>query len=205
MSAALAGCHVKHGASRQNPVSPAPSSTTTPTTEPVPTRVAETESEPTSAPVTTAAPSPQVVDSSRPTPPPASDTLKDVLPPKKPFIAAGQWFKSGPDQPTVLLKQFARNDSPVPLSLYDRQPIYAIQDFNLRLTLSASEVRQRLGPPAQLADYDQMWLVYRLSNGRELWLRFTDPEPTRLLYADVVSQAEDGYIRRRIFSYDGTQ
>ena len=125
--------------------------------------------------------------------------------PEKPFFAPSAWFKLAPDQPTVLLQQHARSDSPVPLSLYDRQPVHAVEDFKLRQTLSAEEVQRRLGPPAQLADYDEPWFVYRLSNGRELWLCFTQPDPTRLLYADVIWHVEDGYTRRRIFSYDGTR
>jgi hypothetical protein len=172
-----------------------------PTTETVPTKTAE-------APAPAPAPAPpasrEVVDSSKPTPTPSA-SLSGVLPPKKPFIAPGSWFKTHPDQPTVMLQEHARSDSPVPLELYDRQPQYAIADFNLRQTLSATELQRRLGPPTALADYSDPWVVYRLSNGRELWLHFTQPEATRLLYADVISHAEDGYMRRRVFSYDGTQ
>jgi hypothetical protein len=201
---AVAGCHVRQSNSNSGTTSPQPSSTTMPATQAAPSAVAD------SSTPETAPPPPQVVDSSKPTPPTppsasSADTLKNVVPPKKPFVATGGWFKTKPDEPSVLLQQHARSDSPVPLSLYDRQPMYALEQFNLRQTLSADEVQKRLGPPAQLADYSDPWLVYRLSNGRELWLHFAQPAGTRLLYADVISHAEDGYIRRRIFSYDGTQ
>lgn len=123
---------------------------------------------------------------------------------KKPFIAVRNPLKRDA-QPSVLLLQHARTDSPVPLVLYAKQPVHDVAEFKLRPTLSAGEVQQRLGPPAQLADYSEPWMIYRLGEACELWLRFDEPGAARLLYADVIGPAEDGYRRTRVFAYDGSR
>jgi hypothetical protein len=173
-----AGCHIGHAKSpaHNTPVSPAQ-----PTTQPAtaPTRLAQQQ---------TAQP----------------NVNSNVTPPPKPFIAVSNPFEWKP-APSVLLQQHARSDSPVPLSLYPKQPTHALEEFNLRSTLSADEVQKRLGPPAQLADYSSTWFVYRLHDNRELWLHFAQPDNTRLLYADVIWAVEDGYSRERVFAYDGSR
>lgn len=121
----------------------------------------------------------------------------------KPFIAAPQIIARElhpAAKPTILLALHARSDSPVPLQEYARQPVHSVSDFHLRPALSAAEVRYRLGPPAQLADYSTPWFVYRLHGGRELWLHFAQPFNDTLVAADVVGPVEDGYTRNRVFS-----
>ena len=137
--------------------------------------------------------------------PPAVDPNAGVVA-HKPFIAVSRWFGHKPSpgaQPSVLLQQHARSDSPVPLSDYSKQPTYALASFPLRASLSAAELSRRLGPPAQLADYASPWYVYRLGGGQELWLHFAQPDEQTLLAADVIRSAEDGYTRNRVFSLFG--
>jgi hypothetical protein len=88
----------------------------------------------------------------------------------------------------------------VALSEYAKQKAYPLAAFPLRASLSADELQRRLGPPAQLADYSDMWFVYRLTHGKEIWLHFSQPDNLRLTAADIVHPQEDGYTRDRIFS-----
>jgi hypothetical protein len=123
---------------------------------------------------------------------------------QKPFIA---WphpsaKAAATAQPSVLLQEHARTDSPVPLSEYAKQKVFKLADFKLGPNLSAYDLQERLGWPAQLADYSDPWFVYRLSRGRELWLLFSQPDNARLLAADEIIPVEDGYTRKRVFSVD---
>jgi hypothetical protein len=179
-TALVAGCHVHHKGTTSNSGTPAPVSP------------AEPSSQPTTSPTRMA------------TPAPANPANSDVNPPKKPFIAVSNPF-AWPAAPSVLLQQHARRDSPVPLSQYPKQPTHDLSEFHLSNTLSADDLQRRLGPPAQLADYDDVWFVYRLHDNRELWLHFAQPNNTRLLYADVIWHVEDGYSRDRVFAYDGSK
>jgi hypothetical protein len=124
---------------------------------------------------------------------------------KKPFIAMPHPFTPEGAQPSLLLRQHARTDSPVPLLEFSKQKAFSISAFDLRSSLSAYELEQKMGPPAQLADYSDPWLVYRLNNGKELWLHFSQPDNLQLLAADIVHGQEDGYTRDRVFSADGTR
>ena len=124
--------------------------------------------------------------------------LTGVKPPPKPFIAKPKF--AGEDQPSILLKVHARSDSPVPLDQYAKQKTYALSAFNLNTDLSAAQVQQKFGPPAQWADYSDLWIVYRLDGNRELWLHFAPPDNRGLLAADVVGSMEDGYTRDRVFT-----
>jgi hypothetical protein len=123
---------------------------------------------------------------------------------KKPFIAKPHWltFATKPATPSVLLQQHARTDSPIPLSEYSNQAVHSLASFNLRANLSAAEVQNNIGAPAQLADYSSPWFVYRLAHGRELWLHFSQPDNARLLAADEIIPVEDGYTRKSVFSID---
>jgi hypothetical protein len=123
----------------------------------------------------------------------------------KPFIAIPHPFAPAEGQPSILLQLHARTDSPVPLLEYGKQKTYSLSAFDLRPSLSAEELEKRLGPPAQLADYADPWVVYRLNYGKELWLHFSQPNNVGLLAADIVLSKEDGYTRDRIFSVDGTR
>lgn len=116
----------------------------------------------------------------------------------KPFIAVNNPFHPA-GSPTTLLAEHARSDSPVPLSEYAKQQTFTIGSFDLRRSLSAADVRRRLGPPAAVADYADMWTVYRLTGGRELWLHFSHPDQLALRSADVINPTEDGYTRTRVF------
>jgi hypothetical protein len=102
-------------------------------------------------------------------------------------------------RPSTLLLEHADSDSPVPLSEFAKQPIHSIADFHLSADLSADDVQKRLGPPAQVADNDDPWLVYRVWCNAELWLHFTGPAKDHLEAADMVRGAEDGYVRERVF------
>jgi len=121
---------------------------------------------------------------------------------KKPFIALPNLPFTQPAQPTVLLVQHARSDSPIPLSQYSKQQVHSLDSFDLRASLSADELQKHLGLPAQLADYSNPWFVYRLAGGRELWLNFSQPDNAHLLAADEIIPVEDGYTRKRLFSID---
>ena len=140
----------------------------------------------------------------RPAPPPGPNA---GVVRQKPFIAFGSARSSQSKSaavddsitPTVLLQMHARGDGPVPLSQYGRQPVRTLSAFPLRADLSADRLASKLGPPAAWADYGDAWYVYRLTNGRELWLYFSPPDHNRLLAADVVGRVEDGYTRERVF------
>jgi hypothetical protein len=125
-----------------------------------------------------------------------------VTPKSKPFIALPTLPAAYGVHPSTLLLEHADPDSPVPLTDYAKQPEHSLSAFHLRAKLSAAELEQKLGPPAQLADNDDPWLVYRLDFKRELWLHFTGPAMEQLDAADVVRGAEDGYVRDRVFSAD---
>jgi hypothetical protein len=130
-------------------------------------------------------------------------TATGATPKPKPFIALPRVITQLPaGSPSTLLREHAVAESPVPLSEYGNQPIHTISDFNLRSNLSVTEVEKKLGEPAQLADNEDPWLVYRLSFNRELWLHFTGPLMDHLDAADVIRGAEDGYTRDRVFSAD---
>jgi len=118
----------------------------------------------------------------------------------KPFIALPHPFAAAESRPSLLLQLHARTDSPVPLSEFARQKVYPLSAFALREDLSAIELQNRLGPPAQMADYSDPWFIYRLTHGKELWLHFSQPDNLRLQAADIVRGQEDGYTRDRIFS-----
>lgn len=125
--------------------------------------------------------------------------VPDVTPKPKPFIALPKPAPVFAARPSTLLLEHAVADSPVPLSEFANQPVHSVGDFHLRAELSAAEVQRALGPPAQLADNDDPWFVYRLNFGRELWLHFTGPLLDHLDAADVIRGAEDGYVRDRVF------
>jgi hypothetical protein len=178
----LTGCHV-HQQDATQPLSPA----TEPTTGP--SRLAETPPAPAPTSPPNAAPAPAV-----------ATVAASSAPPQKPFIAFSNPFAPEPAKPSVLLLAHARSDSPVPLSLYPKQPVHALSEFGLEFHMSADDVVARFGQPAQLANYGYEWVVYRLDDNRELWLHFTEPNHAFLLAADVVGAAEDGYTRNRIFT-----
>jgi hypothetical protein len=117
----------------------------------------------------------------------------------KPFIALPKVVRSAAARPSTLLLEHASPDSPVPLSEYGRQPTFSTADFHLRSDLTAADVERRLGPPAQIADNDDPWLVYRLKGNREIWLHFAGSDPDHLLAADVIRGVEDGYAREQVF------
>ena len=119
-------------------------------------------------------------------------------PPKKPFFAPVSILP--PEQPSPLLLQHARSDSPIPLQQYGQQKTFAVSDFPLSWETSADDLQRQIGPPAQLADYSNVWFVYRLKLRKELWLHFTQPGNSHLLAADVINSDEDGYHRERVFS-----
>ena len=150
------------------------------------------------------APTTQQITTAQPTV--ATATTKPVDPNagvvvKKPFIAWRHPFAKVA-QPSVLLQQHARSDSPIPLSEYANQGVHTLASFNLRADLSAAELQLKLGLPAQLADYSDPWFVYRLTGGKELWLHFSQPDNAKLTTADEIFPVEDGYTRKRVFSID---
>jgi hypothetical protein len=121
------------------------------------------------------------------------------LHPKKPFVKLPQHF-SDQGNPSTLLVEHASMDSPVPMSEFGDQPVRNLKDFKLHAGMTADEVKQTFGLPAQIADEEDAWLVYRLTNTRELWLRFDPPEHGRLVAGDVVRGAESGYVRTHVFT-----
>jgi hypothetical protein len=157
-------------------------------------------------PLTTAKPAAQPVVATtaepKPAPPPAPVDPNAGVVVHKPFIALPNNPFSHPAQPTVLLVQHARSDSPIPLSQYSRQQVHSLDSFDLHAGLSADELQKRFGLPAQLADYSNPWFVYRLTGGRELWLNFSQPDNSQLVAADEIIPVEDGYTRKRVFSID---
>jgi hypothetical protein len=126
------------------------------------------------------------------------DHVPGVNPKPRPFIAAPN-VPMIAARPSTLLLEHADSDSPVPLSEFAKQPVYHLAEFKLSADLSAEDLQKRLGPPAQLVDNDDPWLVYRLWFNRELWLHFTGPDKDHLEAADMVRGAEDGYVRERVF------
>ena len=123
-----------------------------------------------------------------------------LAPPAKPFFVLPKPIRFGTAaKPSTLLLEHASPDSPVPLSEYAKQPVYGVDDFHLAANLSASTVQALMGPPAQLADAEDPWLVYRLGNDREIWLHFSGRLQDTLDAADVIHGAEDGYVRDRVF------
>ena len=129
-------------------------------------------------------------------------SVPGVTPPSKPFIALPKAPKAADAKPSTLLLEHASPDSPVALSEYGKQPAFDLQAFNLHLGLMADDVQRIVGPPAQIADCGDPWLVYRLNGHRELWMHFVGPSPKKLDAADVIAAAEDGYTRERVFSAD---
>jgi hypothetical protein len=117
---------------------------------------------------------------------------------KKPFI---KWptIDAFEAQPSTMLVQHARSDSPIPLSQYSSQPTHSLSEFALSHKLSGVQVQQRFGPPAQLADESDEWVVYRLTLHRELWLHFSLTDGDRLTTAEVIAPVEDGYSRQIVF------
>jgi len=166
------------------------------TTKPAPTTQSAESSEPVT--VASASPKPAPPPPVQPTPTVAAakpvDTLHDVVP-TKPFFS-GMDFPDA--KPSILLQQHARTDSPVPLSRYAKQPTHKLEDFGLSKSLTAAALEKKLGPPAQIADYAEPWVVYRMPGQKELWLHFA-ADDSGLLEADVVSPWEDGYRRERAF------
>jgi hypothetical protein len=140
------------------------------------------------------------------TQPVATSDIGQVAPPvglapkAKPFIAVPEPLQLGAAKPSTLLLEHASPDSPVPLSQYASQPVYSVESFHLHSGLSAEAVERRMGPPAQLADAGDPWLVYRIAGSQEIWLHFTGPLQDQLDAADVIRAAEDGYVRTRVFS-----
>jgi hypothetical protein len=125
-----------------------------------------------------------------------------LAPKPKPFIAIPKSLQVTGGKPSTLLLEHASPDSPVSLSDFAKQPTHLVAEFHLRSELSAEEVTRLMGPPAQLADTGDPWLVYRLHGEQEIWLHFTGPLQNRLDAADVIRGAEDGYVRTRVFSAD---
>lgn len=176
-AASIVGCHKAH-----------PSSTTQPLT------AAKPAAQPAVATAENPAPPAPTVHPAAPVDPNAGVVVQ------KPFIATPKIFTKSPAQPSMFLQQHARSDSPIPLSQYSQQQVHSLASFDLRAGLSAEELQKRLGPPAQLADYSDPWIVYRLNHGRELWLHFSQPDNAHLLAADEIIPVEDGYTRKRVFS-----
>jgi len=126
-------------------------------------------------------------------------SVAGVKPKPKPFVAIPKPQPILPAQPSTLLLEHAVPESPVPLSDYAKQPLHWLHDFHLTTSLSAAQAEKEFGPPAQLADNEEYWYVYRLTFRRELWLHFIGPNRDYLAAADVVRPAEDGYVRDRVF------
>ncbi len=129
-------------------------------------------------------------------------SVPGVKPKPKPFVAVPKAPEILPAQPSTLLLEHAVPDSPVPITDYARQPLHWLHDFHLTTALSAAQVVKDFGLPAQLADNEEYWYVYRLTFRRELWLHFVGPSKDTLVAADVVRPAEDGYVRDRVFDAD---
>ena len=125
--------------------------------------------------------------------------LPGLAPPPKPFIDTAR-FKSTPAQgkPSTLLQVHASPAAPVPLSEFGAQPVHAVDDFPLGPGLTAAAVRRAFGPPAGLAGVEDPWVVYRVTDDREMWLHFAGDDGP-LTAADLVRGAETGYIRDRLY------
>ncbi len=123
--------------------------------------------------------------------------LPGLTPPPKPFIAIGRHAPPPAlAQPSPLLVEHASPDAS--LAAYGAQPTHLVADFNLGSKLTAADVQRRLGPPAGVAGIEDHWLVYRLTQDRELWLNFADGDGP-LVAADVIHGAENGYVRDRVY------
>jgi hypothetical protein len=120
----------------------------------------------------------------------------------KPFIAVPEQLHVAEARPSTLLIEHASPDSPVPLSDYAKQPVYSVSDFHLSEKLTANQLKREKGQPAQLADLEDPWFVYRIAGNQELWLHFAGLSHERLDAADLVRGAEDGYVRTRLFAAD---
>ncbi len=200
---AVAGCHVHHAETTTPPATKPAVPIVQPTTDP-----AKMAKEPVveMAPVAVAPVATKPVAEVRPTTAPSDE--KPVFRPEpvdlQPRTAEKAWFARvsilPPVQPSALLLQHARSDSPIPLQQYPQQKTYSVSDFPLGWETSAATIEKQFGPPAQLADYSSVWYVYRLNHRKELWLHFTQPDNTHLLSADVITPDEDGYNRERVFS-----
>jgi hypothetical protein len=128
-----------------------------------------------------------------------------LAPKPKPFIAVPKPIQTAAARPSTLLLEHASPDSPVPLSEYAKQPVYSVGEFHLNADLSAELVQKRMGAPAQLADSEDPWFVYRLHHDQEIWLHFSGSFHDHLDAADVIRGAEDGYVRTRVFSSADSQ
>ena len=127
------------------------------------------------------------------------EPLPGLTPPPKPFIATGRNRPPPPEaQPSALLLEHAAPDAPLPLSAYGSQPAHAVADFRLGPGLTGVTLQSRLGPPAGVAGIDDPWLVYRLTDDREMWLHFAGGDGP-LMAADLVRGAENGYVRDRVY------
>jgi hypothetical protein len=130
----------------------------------------------------------------------SASSVPGVNPKPKPFIALPKVFVTAvAAKPSTLLLEHASPDSPVPLSDFAKQPLHTLDSFHLHKGMTADQVQQKFGLPAQLADTEDPWLVYRLTGFRELWLHFGGADQM-LDAADVIRSAEDGYVRDRVFS-----
>jgi hypothetical protein len=174
IAAIVGGCIPLHRHPATNPAT-APMATTGPTTEPVATSDLGT-----------------------------SANLPGLKPKPKPFIALPRGLDQANTKPSTLLLEHASPDSPVPLSDFTRQPLHDLAAFHLGKGLTSAAVQAHMGLPAQLADTEDPWWVYRLTGYRELWLHFSNgPAGAAVLdAADVIRSAEDGYVRDRVFSAD---
>ncbi len=139
------------------------------------------------------APGPVVSTSDRGQPQP----LPGLTPPPKPFIDTHQ-LDAPPGQPTPLLLEHSAPDPPVPLSAYSSQPARPVDAFDLGPGLTGLALRRRFGPPAGVAGIEDPWMVYRLTDDRELWLHFAGGDGP-LMAADLVRGAETGYVRDRLY------
>jgi hypothetical protein len=221
LTAAAAGCMPKRvpvtshlsltGPAMTAPAMTEPATTEPATTEPATTGPATTEpavTGPTTVPVaeTTTAPATMPVAGVPAAVPVATADLGNTPPvpglfPKKPFIKTIPHF-SDAGNPSTLLLEHASPDSPVPLSAFADQTVRSLSDFHLNGAMTADEVQKKFGPPAALADVEDPWFVYRLTNTRELWLHFSPALHGRLVSADVVRGAESGYVRTHVFNAD---
>ncbi len=125
--------------------------------------------------------------------------LPGMTPPPKPFVDVDRHLPPpAAAAPSPLLLEHAAPDAPLPLSVYGSQPTHPVTDFDLGPTLTGTNLQKRLGPPAGVAGVEDRWLVYRLTGNRELWLSFANGDGP-LVAADVISGAENGYVRDRLY------
>jgi hypothetical protein len=168
--------------------------TTGPMAEPTTTAAIEPTTAPTTMPVAIGSTTMPVATADLGNAPP----IKGLFP-KKPFIKTDPHFGDR-GNPSTLLLEHASPDSPVPLSAFSDQPVRKLPDFHLNSGMTADEVQKKFGPPAALADVEDPWFVYRLTNTRELWLHFEPALHGKLVAADVIRGAESGYVRTHVFT-----